>query len=208
MQPSLIKILLTYLAIVIALCWLIAGVAEAQPIDLVIVKHKFATPLQQQQISEQGFAKLLQAGKRHPLGKLTVVDDTLKLNDISQYTSRLGDWQTLAYEKGWCRHSRQCHLSLPPVFDSNGVDYGGGVADGQCKPRAASYSIARMLNKRNQARLYSSITDVAHEVGHLDGAGHDQDTPNIMDEAASSKYGEVSLGFNGKAIKQIRWCRK
>lgn len=193
--------------------WFICGIwqvsiAKAQPVDLVIVKHNQATTQQQLQITQLGFSKLLQAGKNHTVSKLTITSDILLLNKLEQYTSRGDNWYNLAIRNKWCRKSVQCHLSLPPVFDANGVDYGGGVAQGQCKPRGYSYSIIRAKNLKGLPRLTSSVTNAAHEVAHLDGAGHDDSGANIMDSAAGGRYGEANLNFNKKAIDQIKRCRK
>lgn len=191
-----------YLLIAILLC----ATAQAQtlPINLVIVKHKFATPLQQQQIVRLGLVRLKETGVIHPVSSIKVVRDSLKRNSLRDYSSRLDAWSNLAYRKGWCRKDNPCHLSLPPVFDASGADYGGGVAYGSCEPRSASYSIARMLNGRRQSRLLSSITTTSHEVAHLDGAEH-HGGRHIMNPDALS-FGEVKLPWSLFSKELIDIC--
>ena len=192
-----------YLIIAILLC----ATAQAQtlPIRLVIVKHSHATPLQQQQIARAGLARLKEAGVSHPISKIKIVRDSLKKNSISEYVSRIDSWSKLAYRKGWCNYSQQCHLSLPPVFDSRGTDYGGGVAYDVCEPKWLSYSIARAANGRGESRIQTSITSTAHEVGHLDGAEHDSSSANLMHPAAL-QFGEVKLPWTLFSKELIDIC--
>jgi len=210
MKLTLTQSMLAYLALVVLLCWLVAG-AEAQtlPVNVVIVKHRFATPLQQTQLIKLGLARLTETGISHPINKLTIVTDSLNKNSIKQYTSRLDSWTNLAYKKGWCVRGQRCHFSLPPVFDAKGIDYGGGVAMGACTvtdKHDSSFSIQRMMNGKRLARIQSSITSAAHENGHNDGAEHDEvDRPYIMHPDAL-KYGEVRLPWSTDSKMLIDAC--
>lgn len=200
MKLTLMQTITIYALLIISIFWLMAS-SEAQtlPVNVVIVKHKFATPLQQLQMVQLGLARLKEAGVLHPVSKVTIVNDTLKRNSIKQYQSRLDSWTNLAYKKGWCFRGQRCHFSLPPVFDSYGIDYGGGVAMGACTVtdrHDSSFSIQRMRNGKGAARVHPSITSAAHENGHNDGAEHDEvDKPYIMHPDAL-KYGEVRLPWS------------
>lgn len=210
MKTTLTKTILIYLLIVLALSWLIAGAqAQTLPVNIVIVKHRFATPLQQLQMVQLGLVRLKETGVLHPVNKVTIVNDTLKRNGVKQYQSRLDSWTNLAYKKGWCFRGQRCHFSLPPVFDSSGVDYGGGVAMGACTvtdKHDSSFSIQRMMNGKKQARIQSSITSAAHENGHNDGAEHDEiDKPLIMHPDAL-KFGDVKLPWSLESKELIDSC--
>ena len=210
MKLTLIQTITIYALFVIALLWVMAG-AEAQtlPVNLVIVKHRFAKPLQQQQMVQLGLARLAETGVLHPVNKITIVNDSLKKNSIKQYQSRLDSWTNLAYKKGWCFRGQRCHFSLPPIFDSAGIDYGGGVAMATCTvtdKHDASFSIQRMMNGKRLVRVQSSITSAAHENAHNDGAEHDEvDKPFIMHFDAL-KYGDIKLPWSLESKELIDVC--
>jgi len=176
---------------------LISTSAQAQEVAtyLLIVKHRFATPAQQQALVKDGLKRLNKLGVNPKIVKIKVVSDRLNKNLLSQYTSRLDAWYKFATQKGYCKKGELCHLSLPPVFDSAGVDYGGGVAFDSCSMGSdynASFSIARIKNGKGLPRVEASKTSTAHEVGHNVGAEHYDKKANIMNSDAL-KFGEVAL---------------
>jgi len=204
-KTMLIKLLI-WVVIVTGLSWLVAG-AEAQtiPTRLVIVKHPYATALEQTILVRQGLERLRETGVNPSITKISVVRDSLNRNKISQYQSRLDSWANLAYKKGWCADDQTCFLALPPVNDGK-VNYQGGVAQDSCAPYWAAYAILRMRNDVGQARAAASRTAVAHEFGHLMGAEHDEeDRPYIMHPAAL-KYGEVRLPWSQFSKDLIDIC--
>lgn len=179
------------------------------PVQLVIVKHKQASTLEQQQIARIGLGRNKEVGIEHRVTRISVVNDKLKKNRLSQYVGRLDSWAKYAYKKGLCNKAEYCLLLLPPVIDNNGLDYGGGVASGVCdyfSDTNYAFAIIRMRNNRNQSRLHTSITSVAHEVGHLNGAEHDEgNKPHIMHPAALS-FGERTLSWSRDSKLYVKTC--
>lgn len=194
-----VKLLSLSLYGVIALYLVGLSSAQAQviPIRVLIVKHEWATVRQQEAILRAGLKRMKETGVSHPIDRIIVKKDFYKKNDANKdYVKRLNVWNTLARQQGICGPKFRCHMLLPPVVDKDGISYGGGVAFGLGSDVYGSYfdtaySIARIRNNAGLPRTASSITAVAHEQGHLNGAEH-EDGRNIMHPAALG-LGELPL---------------
>jgi hypothetical protein len=205
------KTLLAFLTGLLLILATFAHWAEAEtiPVQIVIVKHKQASTLEQQQIAKLGFARNKEVGVQHVITRISVVNDSLKKNRLQQYVSRLDSWANYAYKKKLCDKEQYCFLLLPPVVDQDNNDYGGGVSSGVCdyfSDKNYAYAIIRMRNSSKQSRLFTSITSVAHEIGHLNGAEHDEGSkPYIMHPAALS-FGEKILKWSSDSKLYIKTC--
>lgn len=181
------------------------SLAEAQtiPVNIVIVKHSYATPTEQQVYLRYAIERIKELGVTLKIKKLKIVSDTIKQNSLKQYTKRLSPWQNLAHYKGWCSDKEMCFMLLPPVFVGTEA-FGGGVAQGICRVTGTAYAIARKYNSFGVNRSLSSITAMSHELGHLLGASH-IDTKTIMNDAAMS-IGELRLPWDIVSREQVNRC--
>lgn len=197
MKINLVQSLLLCLVISFFLIGLPSAYSQVIPIRVLIVKHEYATVRQQEAILRAGLKRMKETGVSHPIDKIIVKKDFYKKNDADKdYVKRLSIWNQLARQKGICGPNFRCHMLLPPVVDKEGISYGGGVAFGIGSEVYGgyfdtAYSIARIRNGAGSPRVQSSITAVAHEQGHLNGAEH-VDGRNIMHPAALG-FGESPL---------------
>lgn len=192
---------------------LLASTAQAQtvPTDLVIVRHKFATVAAQQSILKAGLRRQSELGVTQPISKVTITKDVCpNTNHIKHYTGKGFDcWLKAAYRNGWCSKGKRCHVSKGPIYDDKGIDYSGGVAIGSCTvldSQDFSFSIARTTNGKGVPKTGLSITTVAHENAHNNGAEHDEDGKPYIMHPDAGKYGNQVLQFSRFSKELVDIC--
>jgi len=150
----------------------------------------------------------------------------LELAAFRRVGNPFGKWQQLSQQipllykwQGWFqRHGPSntiLHMAITPPLRSrvNGkkVYWIAGVANGTCRVNrfGVGYATGEMKNQDGAARYVQSVVAVAHEVGHLLGASHDNTLPATIMNIAASSFVE-SLGgvmhFSQLSVNQIRQC--
>ena len=132
---------------------------------------------------------------------------------LVDYRDRLDAAIELVNQAGIDSSDALVHILLPPVYDSSGVDYGGGVASGTCTINTLngySYSISRKKNLAGEDRQEQSVVSALHEISHSLGATHTDNVdpvPNIMYQDAISYVREdATLPWSQVTIAEIRAC--
>jgi hypothetical protein len=193
------------------------------PIRLVVVERSDISNADQVKLAQAGFDRFLDMRRRssYPVYfgkgqsergynfnkgiKIKVVEtyfikDALQDNSIDNYVSRLHNWYGYIKALELVKDKKvPTFMLLPPVVDSNGDSYMGGVANGLCtfKSGGYAYAIVRNKNQYGDDRRLVSASVVAHELGHLFGAEHVdfqglKVEPNIM-YYASGVFGNIKL---------------
>ena len=84
--------------------------------------------------------------------------------------------------------------------------YANGTTCYRYKDNAVAYSTAELYNQDGEARWQHSVVALAHEIGHLLGANHDNDSPVSIMNAAPLPYVDGGISFSGKSIEQMEEC--
>ena len=77
------------------------------------------------------------------------------------------------------RRKQRRGFALVPTFNDQGFKYMAGYSSGICS-RGAGYATVQHVNQFGTDRYIHSVVNVAHEVGHLLGASHDNTQPAVL----------------------------
>lgn len=100
------------------------------------------------------------------------------------------------------------HVVLPPI-KHEGALYLAGYSYMGCTGKRVSISNATMFNAVGRPRYKHSVIAMAHELGHLFGADHDDSKPNIMHSAAMQYVDSTQgwLQFTNKTLGEMSQCK-
>lgn len=167
----------------------------------------------------KGISRLPEASVNAKVTSVVILPDVLQQNSLEQYSSRLRSWSNW-YDKNFKRSRYEhVHFLLPPVVDSNGSNYGGGVAGAICTTtrmvsRKYSYSIMRLKSDVGEDRREHSSISALHETLHNLGANHKEIRNfkpwiNVMHPDALSLVSKYSpLPILRQTKTEVEFCRK
>jgi hypothetical protein len=100
---------------------------------------------------------------------------------------------------------------LPTKIITGGVTDGTGIFTGGLAfiglERGLGWSHVVPKNQNNEDRRYWAVVTIAHELGHMLGAEHDESEGSIMSSVSLGRLKEnpnQTLAFTDKSIRQIR----
>lgn len=200
----------------LVLC-LIASLAHAAPIEIIAVNGPYAVDNQQiKQIYDQANIMLSEAKIGGPMKRpIYRIDDqwpTYNNFDLAQsrYYNTL-HW--LEVQPGHNQHRIRHHIIFPPMTQSGYTGWIAGLTRKICMDRDSSrYSSSNAIAFNlisGESRIGKSAIALAHEIGHMMGAQHDNTDNNIMNKDALSFYhvGDPLPHWNAKALQEMRNCK-
>ena len=109
------------------------------------------------------------------------------------------------------------YFMLPPLIDASGKRNFGGLAEHVCAfpwRYNSAWGNAASVNSDGESRIGNAIKIVAHELGHLFGAKHDDSKENVMhpsacthsDGSSLTSDEALDLRFSQKSLDEINRC--
>lgn len=203
---------------------LFAAIASAQPIDIFLVSTLGKNALKNAEVAD--LVKHLDRLYRDQSGLRFRIIEHRRIPDLFKKWNCLSGNCRLMRLRGWegyfkkrSRGNHVLHLAiLPPIWEQ-GKYWLGGYASGICTYRHSlpvAYAMAEMFNQDKAPRFISSLTTLAHEVGHLLGATHRSDPPwnlNLMYvqvlAIANQSYSvlkQIGSRFLPESLAEIQQC--
>jgi hypothetical protein len=136
-----------------------------------------------------------------------VPDPFPRLNHLDQRLEKFHKIKTYTSRRGWAKSKRWITYWIIPGAHKDGKTWSYGYASGTCRvnryPIMLGTGQIRDEPKANGRFYYEVIAE--HETGHVIGAKHFNDVPNIMHEAALSKM-DYDLKFEPESKAEIEAC--
>lgn len=121
-------------------------------------------------------------------------------NGLSGRATVLWLWQQL----GQRTHKLPIVAMVPP-FNEGGLYYMAGMA---LRCDDVAFAVAEGHNQLGEPRSIHSSIGLAHEVGHLSGAEHDDSEPISIMNSNALPYSNLDMHFSERSKQEMRRCEQ